>query len=113
MKELDLFIRPDKLEKVKSILVDKFSCGGMTVINVMGCGNQKGFTDEYKGIRSNVNLLPKIKVEVVVRDEDVDAIIKDICDETATGMAGDGKIIVRDVLNVVRIRTGENGEEAI
>ena len=113
MKELVLYIRPDKLEMMKKILVDQFSCGGMTVSNVMGCGNQKGFTDEFTGIRSNVNLLPKLKVEVVVRDKDVETIIEDICSEASTGEVGDGKIIVKSVENVVRIRTGEKGEAAI
>ena len=113
MKELDLYIRPDKLEKVKNILVDKFKCGGLTVSNVMGCGNQKGFTDEYVGVRSSVNLIPKIKLEVIVKDEDVEAIVNDICDETVTGMSGDGKIIIKDVLDVVRVRTRERGNAAI
>lgn len=113
MKEIVVYIRPDKLEMMKKILVDKFSCGGMTVSTVMGCGNQKGFTDEFTGVRSNVNLLPKLKVEVIVRDSDVDAMIEDICSETSTGAVGDGKIIVKNVENVVRIRTGEKGESAI
>lgn len=113
MKELELVTRPDKLEKVKNILVDKFSCGGMTVSNVMGCGNQKGFTDEYTGVRSSVNLLPKIKIEVLVHDEDVEAIVDNICDEIVTGASGDGKIIIKDVLDVIRVRTKESGDIAI
>ena len=113
MKQLELIIRTDELEKVKIILVDRFSCGGMTVSNVMGCGNQKGFTDEYTGVRSNVNLLPKIKIEVIVKDEDVETIIDNICDEIVTGKSGDGKIIIKAVEDVVRIRTKERGAAAI
>lgn len=113
MKELSFIIRPDRLEKVKNILIDKFTCGGMTVSSVMGCGNQKGFSDEYVGVRSNVNLLPKIKIDVIVRDEDMEKIIADICEEIPIGHSGDGKIIVKDVLDVVRMRTKEHGEAAI
>ena len=113
MKELSFIIRPDQLEKIKNILIDKFSCGGMTVSTVMGCGNQKGFTDEYVGVRSNVNLLPKIKIDVIIKDEDVSAIIDDVCEEISIGKSGDGKIIVKDVLDIVRVRTKEHGENAI
>lgn len=113
MKELSLFIRPDKLEAVKRILIDEFHCGGMTVLNVMGCGGQKGFTDEYMGVRTNVNLLPKLKVEVVVKDEEVTQIVDRICDETVTGHSGDGKIIVKDVCDVIRVRTKEHGSNAV
>ena len=113
MKELNLFIRPDKLESVKRILIDEFRCGGMTVLNVMGCGSQKGFTDEYTGVRTNVNLLPKIQVEVIVNDEDVNQIVDRICDETVTGHSGDGKIIVKDVCDVIRVRTKEHGKDAV
>lgn len=113
MKEINLFIRPEKLETVKKVLVDDYHCGGMTVLNSMGCGNQKGFTDEYRGTRTNVNLLPKLKVEVIVDDKDVDPIVTDICNKIATGIVGDGKIIVKNVEDVIRIRTQERGPEAI
>ena len=99
MKELNLFIRPDKLEAVKRILIDEFHCGGMTVLNVMGCGSQKGFTDEYTGVRIN--------------DEDVERIVDRICAETVTGHSGDGKIIVKDVCDVIRVRTKEHGKDAV
>lgn len=113
MKELTLFIRPDMLEKVKEILIDEFHCGGMTVLNVMGCGSQKGFTEEYRGVRTNVNLLPKLMIEVVVRDADAEQIVDRICEKTATGRVGDGKIIIKDVLDIVRVRTKEHGESAV
>ncbi len=109
MKELTMYIRPEKLETVKKILVDQFQCGGMTVINAMGCGNQKGFNEEYRGARTNVNLLPKMQVDVVVKDEDVGKIVDTVCEEVATGMVGDGKIFVRAIEDAIRIRTGEHG----
>lgn len=113
MKQLDLYIRPEKLEPVKNILIDEFHCGGMTVMNVMGCGAQKGFQEEMKGIRTNVNLLPKLKVEVIVKDEDVDAIVAAVCDYTLTGQYGDGKIVVKNIDDVIRVRTREHGDTAI
>lgn len=113
MKEINLFIRPEKLEILKKILVDGYHCGGMTVLNSMGCGNQKGFTDEFRGVRTNVNLLPKLKVEVIVDDKDVDPIVSEVCEKIATGMVGDGKIIVKNVEDVIRIRTQERGVDAI
>lgn len=113
MKELDMIVRADTLEIIKKILVDEFDCGGMTVSNVLGCGGQKGFSEEYAGIRSHVNLLPKINIKVVVKDEHVDSVIKRLCETIATGHYGDGKIFVKDVLDVVRIRTGERGETAV
>ena len=85
----------------------------MTVLNVMGCGSQKGFTDEYTGVRTNVNLLPKLQIEVIVNDEDVDQIVDRICEETVTGHSGDGKIIVKDVCDVIRVRTKEHGKDAV
>lgn len=105
MKEIDFYIRPEKLETVKKILIDDFKCGGMTVINVMGCGAQKGFTEEFTGVRTNVNLLPKLKIEVIVNEEDVDSMIEQVCDSTVTGQYGDGKIVVKAVEDVVRVRT--------
>lgn len=113
MKELDMVVRADKLEVIKKILVDEFQCGGMTVSNVLGCGGQKGFAEEYVGTRTHVNLLPKLNIKVVVRDNDTDTIIDHICGAVATGHYGDGKIFVKNVEDVVRIRTGERGEAAI
>ena len=78
MKELTMYIRTEKLEQMKKILVDKHQCGGMTVSNVMGCGNQQGFAEEFRGTRTNVNLLPKLKVEVVVEDDKVEQIAEQV-----------------------------------
>lgn len=113
MKQLDFYIRPEKIETIKNILIDQYQCGGMTVVNCMGCGAQKGFQEEMKGIRTNVNLLPKLKVEAIVKDEDVDGIVDKVCDETITGRYGDGKIVVKAVEDVIRVRTKEHGEKAI
>ncbi|MGN0168700.1 MAG: P-II family nitrogen regulator [Acetatifactor sp.] len=113
MKELDMIVRADKLETIKKILVDEFQCGGMTVSNVLGCGGQKGFTEEYVGTRTHVNLLPKLNIRVVVKDGDADEIIDKLCDAIATGHYGDGKIFVKDVVDVVRVRTKERGEGAV
>lgn len=117
MKELVIIIRPEKLETVKDI-VEKFSCGGMTVASVMGCGTQKGFDDEkgvceIKGFKTTINLLPKIRVEVVVEDDKAETIITEIQEKLADGHVGDGKIFIRNIEGVVRIRTGERGTKAL
>lgn len=115
MKELMMFIRPEKLENVKEIL-DSVKCGGMTISTAMGCGSQKGVVDtvnEIKGLKTTINLLPKIKVEVVVEDKDVERIIENIREKIATGKVGDGKIFVKPVEEAIRIRTGERGDKAL
>ena len=112
MKELVMIIRPDKLEDVKEIL-DSHGCGGMTISSVMGCGTQRGTVHEIKGLKTNINLLPKIKVEVVVDDSVVEDTILDIRDKVATGNVGDGKIFIRTIDDAVRIRTGERGKKAL
>lgn len=117
MKELVLVIRPEKLETVKAIL-DKEGCGGMTISNVMGCGAQKGFADEeviteIRGFKTTINLLPKIKVEVVVSDDKIDDIIADVREKVASEHVGDGKIFVRNIEMAMRIRTGERDEKAL
>ena len=109
MKEIVMIIRPEKLEDVKSIL-DYIHCGGMTISTVMGCGTQKGSTagvNEIKGFKTTINLLPKIRVEVVVEDKLVDKIILAVREKLATDHVGDGKIFIRNIEEVVRIRTGE------
>lgn len=113
MKEINVFIRPEKLEIMKHIIVDEYKCGGMTVINAMGCGNQKGFGVEMTGMKTNVNLLPKLKIEVYVEDGEVENIVNTICERIATGVVGDGKIIVKNVEDVIRVRTGEHGNSAV
>lgn len=119
MKELIMLIRPEKLEDIKKIL-DEINCGGMTLSTVMGCGTQKGVStedeavvNELKGFKTTINLLPKVKVEVVVEDKDVEPIISKVRDECATDHVGDGKIFIKDVEDAIRIRTGERGIKAL
>lgn len=116
MKELMIIIRPEKLEAVKDVL-DKVHCGGMTLSTAMGCGTQKGASEgtvnEIKGFKTTINLLPKIKVEVVVEDKDVEEVIMNIRETCATDHVGDGKIFIRDIEDAVRIRTGERGVKAL
>lgn len=115
MKELVMIIKPEKLEEVKEIL-DSIHCGGMTISSVMGCGTQRGTLEtvnEIKGFKTNINLLPKIKVEVVVEDDLVEKIILEVRDKISTGAVGDGKIFVRNMDEAVRIRTGERGIKAL
>ena len=116
MKELIIIIRPEKLEDVKAVL-DKIHCGGMTLSTAMGCGTQKGSTEgvvnEIKGLKTTINLLPKVKVEVVVDDKEVETVIMNIRDVCATDRVGDGKIFVRTIDDAIRIRTGERGVKAL
>lgn len=115
MKEIILIIRPEKLEVLKSILDEK-NCGGMTISTVMGCGTQKGTVEgvnEIKGFKTTINLLPKVRVEVVVEDSKVEQIIPDVREKVATGHVGDGKIFIRNIEEAIRIRTGERGEKAL
>lgn len=112
MKKLEIIIKPEKLEDLKSIL-DQCKANGIMISNIMGYGNQKGFKQVYRGTEYNVNLLPKIKVETVVSNEVSEAIISKIITEINTGSYGDGKIFIYDVEDAVRIRTGERGSDAL
>jgi len=115
MKEIEMIIRPEKLEDVKAIL-DEINCGGMTITTVMGCGTQKGnvnAVNEIKGFKTNINLLPKIRVNVVVEDKNVEPIILKVREKLATDHVGDGKIFIRNIEDSVRIRTGERGDKAL
>jgi nitrogen regulatory protein P-II 1 len=112
MVKLECIIRPEKLDAVKDAL-SQTGNPSMTVSEIRGCGLQRGWKEVYRGVESTINLLPKIKVEVVVKDELVDQIIQHICQAARTGVVGDGKIFIYPVTNAVRIRTGETGESAI
>lgn len=112
MKKLECIIRPAKLEDVKEALGEA-GVKGMTVTNVIGCGLQQGKTEVYRGNTYTINLLPKVKIEIVIPDDSVDQIIEVIVKTAKTGDIGDGKIFVYDMLNAVRIRTGESGEKAV
>jgi nitrogen regulatory protein P-II 1 len=112
MKKIEAIIRVSKVEAVKQALEDS-GILGITVEQVRGYGRQFGRTDKYRGSTYAVNLLPKQKVIVVVKDDDVELAIRAIVESTQSGEIGDGKIFVSDVLEVVRIRTGERGEAAL
>jgi len=112
MKKIECIIRPEKLEEVKDAL-NQLGIKGMTVSQVMGCGLQKGKTEYYRGVAININLLPKIKLELIVKDSEVDRIVDTIIKVARSGKIGDGKIFIYNVEDAVRIRTGEKGESAI
>lgn len=112
MKKLEIVIRPEKLEELKE-LINESGDYGMTVNMVSGCGLQKGRKEMYRGAEFSINLLPKIKAEVVLPNDKVNDMIDKIIRAVKTGQIGDGKIFVYDVENAVRIRTGDEGENAI
>ena len=112
MRQITAIIKPFKLEEVREALAE---CGvnGLTVTEVKGFGRQKGHTELYRGAEYVVDFLPKVKVEVVVRSEDVDACVDAIVQSARTGKIGDGKIFVSPVERIVRIRTGEEDDIAV
>ena len=112
MKQITAIIKPFKLEEVREALGD-VGVSGLTVTEVKGFGRQKGHTELYRGAEYVVDFLPKVKVEVVVKDSDVEHSIEAIVKAAKTGKIGDGKIFVTAVEQVVRIRTGEQDEAAV
>ncbi|MDO8136248.1 MAG: P-II family nitrogen regulator [Candidatus Brocadiales bacterium] len=112
MKKVEAVMRVDKLHPVKAALED-LGYPGMTVTEVRGHGTQKGITEIWRGRTFKVDLLPKIKMEIVVSDEDVEKLVQTIVNVARTGNIGDGKIFVSSVEDAIRIRTGETGEKAI
>lgn len=112
MKKIEAIIKPFKLDDVKDAL-NEVGIHGMTVTEVKGFGRQKGHTELYRGAEYVVEFLPKIKIEAIVSDEDVEKVIEAILKTARTGNIGDGKIFVYDIKDVIRIRTGERGKEAI
>ncbi len=112
MKKVEAVIKPFKLEEVKEALTE-IGVQGMTVTEVKGFGRQKGHQEIYRGAEYVVDFLPKVKIEIVIPDEMVDRVIETILKSARTGKIGDGKIFVTSVEEVIRIRTGEKGEEAI
>ena len=112
MKQVTAIIKPFKLEEVREALGD-VGVSGLTVTEVKGFGRQKGHTELYRGAEYVVDFLPKVKVEVVVRDEDVERCIDAVVKAAKTGKIGDGKIFVTAVEQVVRIRTGETDAAAV
>jgi nitrogen regulatory protein P-II 1 len=112
MKQITAIIKPFKLEEVREALGD-VGVSGLTVTEVKGFGRQKGHTELYRGAEYVVDFLPKVKVEVVVKNEDVERCLEAIVKAAKTGKIGDGKIFVTSVEQVVRIRTGETNEAAV
>ncbi len=112
MKKIEAFIRPEKLTMTRDTLVEQ-GCECMSISEVKGHGHQKGVSEVWKGKKYNVDLLPKIKIEIVVADEDLDKAVQTIMEVSQTGSIGDGKIFVFDVMNAYRVRTGEQGDTAV
>lgn len=112
MKKVEAIIRPFKLDEVKIALVNA-GIVGMTVSEVRGFGRQKGQTERYRGSEYTVEFLQKLKVEIVVEDDQVDMVVEKIISAARTGEIGDGKIFVSPVEKIIRIRTGETNLEAI
>jgi nitrogen regulatory protein P-II 1 len=112
MKKIEAIIQPFRLEPVKEAL-HAISVEGMTVSEVKGFGRQKGIREIYRGMEYQVDFLPKVKLEIVASDEKVKLILDTIVEKARTGRIGDGKIFVYPVAEVIRIRTGETGDEAV
>ena len=112
MKLIEAIIKPFKLDEVRDTL-HQVGVRGLTVSEVKGYGRQKGHTELYRGAEYVVDLLPKIQIEIAVEDADVDRVVEAIVSSAASDKIGDGKIFVHPVDDVIRIRTGERGEEAI
>ena len=112
MKKVEAIIRPFKLDEVKIALVNA-GIVGMTVSEVRGFGRQKGQTERYRGSEYTVEFLQKLKIEIVIEDDQVDMVVEKVISASRTGEIGDGKIFISPVDQIIRIRTGERGLEAI
>jgi nitrogen regulatory protein P-II 1 len=112
MKRIEAIIRPEKLDAVRAAL-EKVGYSGLMISEVEGHGKQKGVVQQWRGEKYKVDLLPKIKLEIIVRDQELERTVKTITDNAKTGEIGDGKIFVSNVENAIRIRTGERGEDAL
>ena len=112
MKRIIAIVRPEKMDELKDALFAA-DVSGMTIAQVMGCGNQHGWSEYFRGTEVLLNMLPKVKFELVVADDDADKLVDLICETAATGDVGDGKVFISPVEEVIRIRTRERGEQAI
>lgn len=112
MKKLEIIIRPEKLEDLKDILTVS-GVTGMMISNIMGFGNQMDYTHQYRGVTYSVDLVSKLRVETVVKDEIVQEIVDKVTETLSSGNVGDGKIFIYPVEEAIRIRTGEKGENAL
>lgn len=112
MKRVEAIIRPEKLEEIKEALKNK-NINGITISQVMGCGQQLGWTEYFRASEITTNVLPKIEVKMVIEDDKVEEVIDLISSIARTGEVGDGKIFIIDIADCVRIRTGERGNSAL
>lgn len=112
MKKITAIVRPEKLEPLKDALFNA-KVSGMTISQVQGCGNQHGWKEYYRGTEVLLNMVPKVKFEIVVDDAKVDELVSLISETARTGQVGDGKIFVFPVDEVIRVRTGEKGDAAV
>ena len=112
MKKIDAIIKPFKLDDVKDKLIE-IGINGITVAEVKGFGRQKGHTELYRGAEYVVDFLPKIKMEIIVSDSQLENAIETLMQSVQTGRIGDGKLFMTDLIDVIRIRTGERGEDAV
>ncbi|MCP4754805.1 MAG: P-II family nitrogen regulator [Proteobacteria bacterium] len=112
MKKIELIIKPFKLDEVKDALAN-LGIFGMTISEVKGFGQQKGHTELYRGAEYQVDFVPKVKIEIVVNDENVEKAVEAVVSTARTGKIGDGKVFVSDVEETIRIRTGERGSSAL
>ncbi len=112
MKKIEAIIRPFKLDEVKEALVEE-GIRGLTISEVRGYGRQKGHTETYRGSEYRIEFIPKIKIEVVVEDNQSETVVDAILRSAKTGQVGDGKIFIYDVQEVIRIRTEESGKDAL
>ena len=112
MKKISAIVRPEKLETLKDALFTA-NVSGMTISQVNGCGAQHGWKEYYRGTEVLLNMVPKVKFEIIVEDDRVDELVQLICETARTGQVGDGKIFIFPVDQVIRIRTGESGNAAV
>ncbi len=112
MKKIEAIIRPSRLEEVKEAL-KLLNLGGLTITQVMGCGRQQGYTEVFRGNSVDINVLQKIRVEIVVPDAMAESVIDSIIEAARIGEIGDGKIFISDIQEAIRIRTGERGNVAL
>jgi nitrogen regulatory protein P-II 1 len=112
MKQIIAIVRPEKCDAVRQML-DKIGCSGLMISEIEGHGKQKGLTQQWRGEKYSLDLIPKIRLELVIADQDLPKIKKAIIETARTGDVGDGKIFISNVDEVIRIRTGEEGEAAL
>lgn len=105
MKKVEAFIRPEKLEDIKDVL-NALKLNGLSVSQIMGCGKQKGWNEYVRGSEVDINFIQKIKIELIIQDDQLEEVVDKITENAQTGDVGDGKIFISDVADAVRIRTG-------